>query len=157
MVCEKEAPHRCLCGTRENKMYRQIHADSNAFVKLRGRTMAEKPTWPTDAGWIYPPSLFWRMQVWKDRPKTRGEHWFTGHFGTSAEESIARGESLRLKPLAFTAEGLLPACCPALMHWAARNSCATIEYFLGVSQVTSQSCQVWKSGIWLQVLLAALQ
>lgn len=148
-MCE-EAPHRRVCGARENKLCRQIHADSNAFVKLRGRAMAEKLPWPTDAGWIYSPSLFLGRQVWKGRLKTRAENWFMGHFGTHAEESIARGESLRLKPLTLSAEGLLPACCPALMHWAVHKSYATMKYFSWCfSSYMSQSCQVWKSGIWL--------
>lgn len=46
---------------------------------------------------------------------------------------------MRLKPLTFTAEGLLPACCPALMHRAALTELCHNEILFSVFLKLHQS------------------
>lgn len=158
---EKEAAHRYARGARENCMDRAMQTGKPLLSY-------EAEQWQSNLPEL---GLSTRLILGKAGVKRQIKDWsrrlFQGivsqtcfteiAFGTSAEESVTRGESLRWKPLMFTAQGLLPACCPALMPWTVHKSCATMQVSWCFSSYMSQSCQVCKSGIWLQVSLAALQ
>lgn len=150
------AAHRCVCSARENCMDRAVQTGMPLLSY-------EAEQWQNNLPEL---DLSTRLILGKAGVKRQTKDWGWKLFHGIVSQKLPLG--LQLKNLSpqvspwgesrlCTARRLLPACCPTLVPWAVHKSCATMQFSWCFSSYMSQSCQVWKSGIWLQVSLAALQ
>lgn len=149
---EKEAAHRCVCSARQNCTDRAVQTGTPLLSY-------EAEQWQNNLPEL---DLSTRLILGKAGVKRQTKDWGWKLFHGIVSQKLPLGLQLKnLSPqVSLWGEShlclLLKGCCLlAAQHWCPEQS--TMQFSWCFSSYMSQSCQVWKSGIWLQVSLAALQ